>query len=532
VTNGERLRAASVAAGLAAALVLSPAPSAFGGAATSLTLRHSAQGWVDLVQAGAAVLACPDGGLPCLDRSDPGVATTWVDIDGDPSTVNSSRAELAMPPGAAVNWAGLYWGGDRGQRTDGTPRCEPAPDSAGPATPATGEASQVSVAIGDSGYTAVAAAALTDVSGGGGAAFQAYADVTSLLGSATGSAAGSAGSSEPSAVPVTVANVQVARGPGCVGGWTVVVAYSYPNGPDPAYAPAYRSIAIYDGAVGLVAGTAAELSLDGLATGTRDARLTTALLSGGRSLDLTIGGAAVPRSGEGVSGVSGVPGPGYHLATSPVARQAVAGSTATAAVTTGQNSYLGAVLGLSRVLPVTVDLSVATSLTPTTLAVGADTTLTVSVRNDSDVRATGVAVTLRLPGGLTLTAGRPGYDAGTGVWAVGSVPAGGSVDLTLPLRVLSPGNLITAAEISASHLPDPDSSPGDGAAGQDDFAEVAVTVPTAPPSASNEPAQAVLSAPSRTPWSRYAPAALFGVGLVALGLLLLLIVVVRGRTAR
>jgi uncharacterized repeat protein (TIGR01451 family) len=527
VTNGERLRAASVAAGLAAALVLSPAPgasAAFGVAATSLTLRHSAQGWVDLVQAGAAVLACPDGALPCLDRSDPGVPTTWVDTDGDPSTVNSSRAELAMPPGAAVNWAGLYWGGDRGTRGDGAPRCEAAPDSAQPATPAPGEANQVGVAIGDAAYTAVSAAALTDVSGGGGsAAFQAYADVTALLGSAAGS--------EPSAIAITVANVQVARGPGCVGGWTVVVAYSYPSGPDPTYAPAYRSVAIYDGAVGLAAGTAADLTLDRLVTGTQDARLTTALLFADRSVEPTIAGAAVPRSGPGVSGVSGVPGPGYHLATSPVARDAVAANTATVSVTAGQNSYLGAVLGLSRVLPVTVDLSVATALTPTTLAVGDDATLKVSVRNDSEVRATGVAVTLRLPQGMTLTEGRPGYDAGTGVWAVGSVPAGGSVDLTLPLRVVSPGNLTTAAEISASHLPDPDSSPGDGAVGQDDLAEVAVTVPTAP-SATSEPAQAVVSPPSRTPWSRFAPAALFGVGLVALGLLLLLIVVVRGRTAR
>jgi uncharacterized repeat protein (TIGR01451 family) len=527
VTNGEWLRAATVAAAVAAALVLSAAPNAVaesaarGVAATSLTPRHSVQGWVDLVQAGAAALACPDGALPCLDRSDPGIPTTWVDLDGDPSTVNSSRAELAIPPGAAVNWAGLYWGGDRGTRGDGAHRCEAAPDSAEPATPAPGEANQVDVAIGEAAYTAVAAAALTDVTGGGGsAAFQAYADVTTLLGSAAGSS-----------VAITVANVQVARGPGCVGGWTVVVAYSYPSGPDPTYAPAYRSVAIYDVAAGLAGGAAADLTLERLVTGTKDAHLTTALLFGGESLDLTLGGAAVPRSGDGVGGVSGVPGPGYHLATSRVTGAAVAADTATASMSAGQNSYVGAVLGLSRVLPVSVDLSVATSLTPTTLAVGDDTTLKVSVRNDSDVRATGVAVTLRLPSGLTLTAGRPGYDAGTGVWAVGSVPARGSVELTLPLRVVSAGNLTTAAEISSSHLPDPDSSPGDGAAGQDDLAELAVTV-AAVPSATTEPAQAVVPAPSSTPWSRYAPAALFGVGLVALGLLLLLLVVVRGRTAR
>ena len=36
-----------------------------------------------------------------------------VDTDGDPvTTVNSSTATLAMPPGAVVLFAGLYWGGD------------------------------------------------------------------------------------------------------------------------------------------------------------------------------------------------------------------------------------------------------------------------------------------------------------------------------------------------------------------------------------------------------------------------------------
>jgi uncharacterized repeat protein (TIGR01451 family) len=516
VTNGERLRAAAVAAGFAAALVLSPAPGrAATAAATSLTLRHSAQGWVDLIQAGAAVLACPDGAPACLDRSDPGVATTWVDVDGDPSTVNSSRAELRLPPGAAVNWAGLYWGGDRGTRGDGTPRCEAAPDAAEPATRPTGEATQVSVAVGDAGYTAVAAAALVDVTGGAGsAAYQAYADVTSLVGSA-------AGRSDASAVPLAVANVAVARGPGCVGGWTVVVAYSYPSGPDPTHAPSYRSVAVYDGVVGLTAGAPQELRLEGLVTGTTDARLTTATLFAGRSLDLTLGGAGGPRSGQ---------DPGFQLTTSPVAGDAVATDTVVATVVAGQPSYVGAVLGLSRVLPVKVDLSVSTSLDPTSLAIGDDATLKVSVRNDSDVRATGVAVTLHLPGGVTLTAGVPGYDAGTGVWAVGSVPARGSADLTLPVRITAPGNLTTAAEISSSHLPDPDSSPGDGERGQDDLAELAVTI-AAPPTATTEPAQAVVPPPSRTPWSRYAPAALLGVGLVALGLLLLLIVVVRGRAA-
>jgi uncharacterized repeat protein (TIGR01451 family) len=509
VTSGGRLWVAAVAVGVAAAapsLALA-APSSVAADPIALTPRHTAQGWVDLVQAGASVLGCPEGATACLDRSDPSVPTGWVDVDADPSTVNSSRAVLVLPAGAAVNWAGLYWGGERG-----APRCAAAPPAA---------ADQVRLAIGTSAYTAIAASSLTEVAGG--AAFQAYADITALLGPA-------AGSTEP--VPLTVANVQVAQGPGCTGGWTVLVAYSYPEGPEDQHPATYRTIAVYDAVVDLAGGTPQELRLDRLATGTADARLTSALLFAGPSVDLGLGGAAVARSGDGVTGVSGVPGSGYHLATSPVPGESVADSSATLTLAAPSGAYVGAVLGLSRLLPVKVDLSVSTSLTPTSLSVGSDATLKVTVRNDSDVRATGVAVALRLPAGLTLTAGVARYDAGRGVWGVGSVPARGSASLVLPLRVLSAGPLTAAAEVSSSHLPDLDSSPGDGQPDQDDLSSVALTVPSPTAPATSAQAQAAVPSPSAMPWSRFAPAALIGIGLVALGLLMLLIVVVRGRTAR
>src|SRR5262245_42367524 len=35
-----------------------------------------------------------------------------VDVDADATTFNSSRANLNLPPGANVLFAGLYWGGD------------------------------------------------------------------------------------------------------------------------------------------------------------------------------------------------------------------------------------------------------------------------------------------------------------------------------------------------------------------------------------------------------------------------------------
>jgi hypothetical protein len=45
-----------------------------------------------------------------------------VDTDGDPATtVNSSTARLALPAGATVLFAGLYWGADSSQGGSGGP---------------------------------------------------------------------------------------------------------------------------------------------------------------------------------------------------------------------------------------------------------------------------------------------------------------------------------------------------------------------------------------------------------------------------
>ena len=37
---------------------------------------------------------------------------TYVDVDSDSATFNSSTANQTLPSGSTILWAGLYWGGD------------------------------------------------------------------------------------------------------------------------------------------------------------------------------------------------------------------------------------------------------------------------------------------------------------------------------------------------------------------------------------------------------------------------------------
>ena len=50
---------------------------------------------------------------------------TWVDVDGDPATFDSSSASLTLPPGARVLFAGLYYGGRLAAGTGGSPAPNP-----------------------------------------------------------------------------------------------------------------------------------------------------------------------------------------------------------------------------------------------------------------------------------------------------------------------------------------------------------------------------------------------------------------------
>ncbi len=127
-----------------------------------------------------------------------------VDVDTDPTTDNSSSAELTIPSGATVLFAGLYWGA-RSSRND---RDEVLFDT--PATPGYV-------------YSTVSAAKLYST----GRTYQGFADVT-----ATVSAAG--------AGLYTLADVATETGGGRHAGWSLVVVLDDPAEP-------FRSLTVFDG---------------------------------------------------------------------------------------------------------------------------------------------------------------------------------------------------------------------------------------------------------------------------------------------
>ena len=106
---------------------------------------------------------------------------------------------------------------------------------------------------------------------------------------------------------------------------------------------------------------------------------------------------------------------------------------------------------------------------------GDQVTFTITLANDGPADATNVAVTDAVPAGLTFDSVTPSagtYDSGTGVWTLASLAAGNDATLTIAATVTQAGTITNTAEVTASDQPDPDSTPGNGDAGEDDQASV------------------------------------------------------------
>lgn len=106
--------------------------------------------------------------------------------------------------------------------------------------------------------------------------------------------------------------------------------------------------------------------------------------------------------------------------------------------------------------------------------------LTVSNAAASTQQANGVSVTDALPAGFTFTSasGTGSFNPATGVWTVGSVPAGQSrsIDIVGIANATAGVVLTNTAEITASSAPDSDSTPGNAATAEDDYASASFTV--------------------------------------------------------
>jgi large repetitive protein len=191
----------------------------------ALRFSVNAPGTIFIV--GNSVLTCPDpGGDPdCAEvqtiggtKNNNSFVMTFIDIDGDASTFNSSSADLILAPGTSVLWAGLYWTGET--KSGGGPGAAPAPKASARntvklATPASG------------GYLGITASTVDSTPGSANNAYGAFADVTSLVQSA-------------GAGTYTVANVQTGRGPNRSAGWSLVVVVQDPAEPQ-------RDMSVFDG---------------------------------------------------------------------------------------------------------------------------------------------------------------------------------------------------------------------------------------------------------------------------------------------
>ncbi len=124
---------------------------------------------------------------------------------------------------------------------------------------------------------------------------------------------------------------------------------------------------------------------------------------------------------------------------------------------------------------VLADLSLTKTVSNATPNVGSNVTFTVTVSNGGPSNATGVVVGDLLPGGYSFVSATPSqgsYVNGTGVWTVGTINNGASANIQIVATVLGSGPYTNTAQVTASNLSDPDSTPNNNNAGEDDQASV------------------------------------------------------------
>jgi uncharacterized repeat protein (TIGR01451 family) len=112
--------------------------------------------------------------------------------------------------------------------------------------------------------------------------------------------------------------------------------------------------------------------------------------------------------------------------------------------------------------------------------VGTNVTYTLTLTNAGPLATTGVTVADTLPSGLDYVSDTPSagsYDAATGIWTVGALANGASETLQITATVLATGDYTNVAEVTASDLPDPDSTPGNGDPAEDDQSQASIAPP-------------------------------------------------------
>ncbi|MDZ7723226.1 MAG: SdrD B-like domain-containing protein [candidate division KSB1 bacterium] len=125
------------------------------------------------------------------------------------------------------------------------------------------------------------------------------------------------------------------------------------------------------------------------------------------------------------------------------------------------------------------DLSLTKSVSADSVMQGVEFDFVVTITNNGPDDVSEVNVTDVLPSGLTLVTGSPDYDENTGVWSVGELADAESKILTLVVQADAAGEYSNTAQVTLSAVRDPDSTPDNNDADEDDqdTADVQVYAP-------------------------------------------------------
>lgn len=124
-----------------------------------------------------------------------------------------------------------------------------------------------------------------------------------------------------------------------------------------------------------------------------------------------------------------------------------------------------------------IDVELTKTVDPASVAIGADTTFTVTLVNQGPDDATGVVVEDRLPEGLTHVShsGDGSFDPAEGLWTIGDAAVGEVFTLDMVVTVTQAGEFENIAEVIAHNEKDTDSTPGNDVPSEDDQDSAIVT---------------------------------------------------------
>jgi len=125
----------------------------------------------------------------------------------------------------------------------------------------------------------------------------------------------------------------------------------------------------------------------------------------------------------------------------------------------------------------TADLQLSKAVRPERAGPGDTVKFTLTLSNEGPSGATGIEVRDSLPDGysyVSARASRGSYDPDRGVWTVEALESNATATLELTATVKPRGERKNVAEVVAALQYDPDSTPGNGDASEDDYAEAAI----------------------------------------------------------